>query len=502
VPGSIGFQPVQAGPPAGQAPRLLIVSQPRGLDGKTDFVDMGYFLARAVKDLGRYDVCLYKPTEAVVTDAIKSGRLEAGDAGSYLGQEAARKVAEAIGAVYIVQVSAARSRQGIGATAEMRVRLAGKWSTIFSTTLAPFKSRSRRSELLDAIHAHVTALTPRIGSAPAVPAASIEKPPTTPDGGADSPTVTRPGQAAQSQTSGPTTADILMDRFRKSGDTANLIVTLRKAVTERPRDPKLRRELVGALRLRGWTEAARDEAARALALCPETADLHYLLGQGYLDMGQFPEAMKELGEAVRLEPASASYRVALGDAYLAQSKLAEAETAYKDALAADPKSPLPQFRMARLRAQALRFAEASDALAQARKAAGSADDAAYAATYMAILSIMDGAGQDVAAGLTTARKDFLAGTLSREQAHKAAAEYRDRAGAMTAFLSDNSPPQGYAAVQALYVQATALLAQASGVFESYLETRDEAEDREATLLRQEAARLLADASKKAKQQVP
>jgi tetratricopeptide (TPR) repeat protein len=309
--------------------------------------------------------------------------------------------------------------------------------------------------------------------------------------------VTTPGRSST-----PTTADILIDRFRKSGDTANLIVTLRKAVTDRPRDPKLRRELIGALRLRGWTEAARDEAARALVLCPETPELHNLLGQGYLGMGQFPEAMKELGEAVRLDPTNASYRVALGDAYLAQSKFAEAESAYKEALAADPKSPLPHFQIARLRAQALRFAEASDSLAQGRKAAGGGVDGTYATTYLAVLLVIDGAGQDLAGRLATVRKDFVAGTLNREQAHRIATECRDRASSMTGFVSDNAPPQGYATVQALYVQATALMAQASGVFASHLETRDEAEDREATLLRQEGVRLLTEATKKAKSQAP
>jgi len=66
---------------------------------------------------------------------------------------------------------------------------------------------------------------------------------------------------------------------------------------------------------------------------------------------------------------------------------------------------------------------------------------------------------------------------------------------MGGFLSDTSVPGGYGSVQPLYLQATALLAQASSTFASYLESREDADDREAMLLRQEAARQLEEAAR-------
>lgn len=484
--------------PQGQSapqPRLMIVSQPRGIEGAADFVDIGFFLTRAVKDLNRFDVILYKPTDAAVSDAVKAGRLQAEDAAAHLSEADIHKIAEAIGAVYLVKVTAAKSRDGVGAAADMQVRLGGnRWSSIFTTTLAPFKSRSKRSELLDAIHAQVAALIPRISAAPPVPAATTERAAV----GTDRPEpTTGPAQAA-TQPSGPSTADMLIDRFRREGDTANLIITLRKSVTERPRDPKLRRDLILAMMARGWAGAARDEAARALTLCPANAELHRLLGDGFLAMDQVQEAMKEYEEACRLEPDNPANRVALGDAYLAQSLFAEAETAYRTAQQADGGSSLPRYRMARLRAQSLKFAEASAELSEARKAAGATNDTAYAETFVAIMEIVAGAAQDVAGRLGVVRKEFVAGSRTREDAHTAALECRDRSKAMAALVSDHPAPQGYAAVQALYTQAAALLAQSSGGFASFLESRNDEEDREATLLRQEALRQLDDAAKRLK----
>jgi len=464
---------------------------------------MGFFLARAVKDLNRYDVVLYSPNAEAVAEAVRARRLEPNEATAYLGDEAMRKVAEAIGAVYIVRISGTRTKEGIGAVADMFVRMGNRWSNVFSKTLSPFKTKTKKTELLDAIHAHVGAFVPSIASAPAVPAAAMDTP--TPDQTTTTQQTATPQKttitpdattAAKAETKpAPTTADLLIDRFRKSGDTANLIVTLRRAVTDRPRDARLRRELISALRIRGWTEAARDEAIRALALCGDNAELHRLLGEAYAEMGQYTEAIREINEAVRLEPKVPQHRLALGDAYLAQGMTAEAEAAYAAARDADPNSPAPRFRIAKLRAQSLRFKEAAAELEDARKASGGGTEGAYEETYAAILKILDGAAQDIVGRLTILRRDFLAGTITREDAHRAAMDCCSTAGSMGGFLSDTSVPGGYGSVQPLYLQATALLAQASSTFASYLESREDADDREAMLLRQEAARQLEEAAR-------
>jgi len=270
-------------------------------------------------------------------------------------------------------------------------------------------------------------------------------------------------------------------------------VTLRRAVNDRPRDPKLRRDLIIALRLRGWTEAARDEALRALAICGENADLHRLLGELYLELGQPSEAVQEIEKAIQLEPHSAQHRLSLGDALFAQGKLAESEAAYVAARDAEPSSPLPHFRIARLRAQALRFPDAAAELKAARETSGGSTEGPYADAYAAILTTLDAALEDIAGRLTALRRDALTEKITREEAHKSAMDARETAAGIGKYLGDVEPPVAYQTVHALYEQAAALTAQSCSMFANFLETRDDASDREANLLRQEASRQLAEA---------
>ena len=487
---------------ADKLPLMLIVSQPGAQDRKADFVDIGFFLSRSVAETGLYEVILYNPTDPRVTAAVKDGRLAASDAATYLTEPASRKVAEAIGAVYIVRVSAARGREGIGANADMHVRMgASQWGAVFSTTLLPYKGRDRRTQLLEAIHAHVGALMPRITAAPPVAPANATrstdavKPPDRPtDTGAPSaPPRTSSGDSGPTT---PTAADMLVDRFRRSGDTANLILTLRKAINDRPRDAKLRRELIAALRMRGWTEAARDEAERALLLCPGDAGLYRLLGDGYLDDGKPEEALKAYREAIRIEPTNAAHRVALGDALWAQGNAGEAEAAFKAAQEADPRNALPRIRMAKLRVQALRYQDAIAEMTAARELFGDSGDAAYAAAYADMAGVLEGVARDIIGRLAAIRRDHLAGTRTREETHRAASDCRSGASGVAACFSDMPVPQRHAPAQAAYVHAASLLAQSASAYLSHLETQSDADDKEATLLRQEAARQLDEAAKK------
>ncbi len=477
-------------------PLLMVVSQPGPTDRRAEFVDMGYFLARSVQEAGRYTVVLYSPEEARVKAALEAGRLTRDDVAAYLSDAAARKVAEAIGAVYLVQVTASRTREGIGAQAGMHVRIGNSaWSTFFNAALVPYKSRDRKSQLLEAIHAHVGALVPRIMAAPPVAPANVAK------SGEPKSEPAKADQKPQQPTNpadqnAPTAADILVDRFRRSGDTANLILTLRKAITERPREAKLRRELVVALRLRGWTESARDEAARALLICPADAGLRRLLGDGYLDMGQVAEALDAYREAIRLEPGNPANHVALGDAYWSQTRTAEAEAAYKAAQDADPKNPLPRLRMARMRAQALRCSDVAAEMTEAHKLVGGGDETLYASAYAEVCALLDAGARDIVGRLIVIRRDMLNGTRSREESHKAADACRTSAVAIADCLTATPIPSRYAAVQNSMLQAASLLAQAAAAYLSHLETQAESDDKEASLLRQEAVRQFDEAARK------
>jgi tetratricopeptide (TPR) repeat protein len=59
-------------------------------------------------------------------------------------------------------------------------------------------------------------------------------------------------------------------------------------------------------------DEAVDEYARALALCPQFADLRVRLGTVYRDMGRHEAAISELEHAKRIRPEYAPARIHLG----------------------------------------------------------------------------------------------------------------------------------------------------------------------------------------------
>jgi len=322
-------------------------------------------------------------------------------------------------------------------------------------------------------------------------AASAQGTPPKPAEGTAEATPTPTGAARQ-----PAAREVLIDRFRRQGDLANLIVSLRRAVNERPRDARLRRDLVQAYRERGMTAAARDEVLRAVALAPEDPTLRRMLGDAHLDEGDAEAAIREYQEAVRLQPADALSHVALGDAYWNSGKSEEAMKAYEAGARADGNHPLPLRRRALVHARRNQLAEAAAAMKRAREVGGVADAEAYARDALDLARMVGQNLEEALATLLRSRRDFVAGSMTREEAHRAVSGARARASACADFLGELPAPDGLSGAFATMAQAAALAAQAGENLLLFLETQSEVADRESTLLRMEASRQLADGAKR------
>ncbi|HSV72987.1 MAG TPA: tetratricopeptide repeat protein [Chthonomonadales bacterium] len=294
----------------------------------------------------------------------------------------------------------------------------------------------------------------------------------------------------------PAAREVLIDRFRRQGDLANLIVSLRRAINDRPRDARLRRELVQAYRERGMPAAARDEVVRAVAIAPEDPVLRRMLGDAHLYDGNVEAAVREYQEAVRLQPGDPLSHVALGDAYWNSGRSEEAMQAYEAGARADARHPLPHRRRALVHARRNQLAEAAAAMKLAREAGGVADAEAYARDAIDLARMASQNLEEALAELQRARRDFVAGSVTREAAHKAVVDTRIRLSACSDFLAELPAPDGLAGALATMAQAAALAAQSGENLLLFLETQSELADRESTFLRMEAARQLADGAKR------
>lgn len=84
-------------------------------------------------------------------------------------------------------------------------------------------------------------------------------------------------------------------------------------------------------------ERALEQYRQALALTPDNARLHYLLGMAYHGRGKFGEALQELREALRLKPAYLEAHYQIGLLYLSDlNRPNEAIRAFNALLAIDP----------------------------------------------------------------------------------------------------------------------------------------------------------------------
>lgn len=526
-------------------PTILVISQRASGTDKAAYLNIAPHLEPALKEAGKLDVLVFKPDLPGLKALVASKQIDAKDLTVPLSKTAAHRVARALGAQYILTVSARSTKDGIEAQTETEANLAlDQWSTLSSEKVLPAHVKGRQPSLLESVHAFVANLVQkvqgtisrspiRVSPEPGVP--RVSEPRTAaerlaartgetrkangstgqtnanPSGpnrstGADAGGPNRgtplPNQGAANirPANAPSTYELLVDKARKNGDLANLLIALRRAVTEKPHDVRLRRDLIKAYNDRGWHDMAREEAARAVILAPEDAGLHRLLGETLLEVSEPDAALAEFQMAVRLAPNSAAAYVSLGDAYARAGKPEESSKAYEDAAKADPKSPAPFRRLARLYGLNGKYAESIAAFNAAKSLTLPEDMASFRNDHVALLTGLESTLTEVIAGMAAARKSFVSGAKNREDTHNAVRAFRKRAEEIGAYL-DQIPDVGFSRVQALYVQAATLIVQTADRYLDYLETQNTSEDEEASLMRIEAGKQLGDADKALKAQI-
>jgi tetratricopeptide (TPR) repeat protein len=504
--GAIGAAPlVPAAAPS--APIVLIVSQRSAPEPHPALIDLAPYVARNLEASDRYTPLIYKGDLPAVRDALRTGALLSSDVIEPLSAAASRKIASALGAGYLLRVSGRRDKAGVSASAVMERRSGlDTWTMVFQQDLKPYQAAGKKPSLLEGIFAQAGTIAQQITGAPTRIAsgqaaefvadpAGRPTPPGPETAGAEA-DVARSEPASEPKGAGP--HELLANQFRRQGDSANLIVSLRKAVNDRPRDVRLRRDLAQAYRQRGWHSLAREEAVRAIAVAPADAGLHRLLGECLLADGDADAAVREMAEAVRLGPADPANQMALGDAYWSAAKPDEAQKAYAAAVQADPRSAPPHLRLARIYAERSLFEESVRELAAAKNLTPQEDDAALLEEYGRIVGIAEAALGEVLARLQATRKALLDGAKTREQAYSEGASQTKRADQLSTFVDALPVPAGLARVHSLYEQAAGLVSQAAEGSLQYIESQNTRDDEEATVMRVEASKQLAEASRRLK----
>jgi predicted Zn-dependent protease len=127
---------------------------------------------------------------------------------------------------------------------------------------------------------------------------------------------------------------LLSETYQELGDKAEALSTLRRAVDLEPDNVDLILHCAGLEMDLGHEEKALVDYRRAYDLNPNLTGLRELLGQLYLDHGQFQDAVRLLHDALTHSPDDPELEADLGVAYLGADETAPADACFQHAFAA------------------------------------------------------------------------------------------------------------------------------------------------------------------------
>jgi len=267
-------------------------------------------------------------------------------------------------------------------------------------------------------------------------------------------------------------------RYRQTGDLSNAVLSLRKAVNDRPRDVGLRRQLIQAYQAKQMPEAAHSEALRALRLDAANPGLFRLYGEVLLAEGDTTGALQAFRDGIKADPNDILCQVALGDALLKDNHYLLALEAYSAASKSDGKSPLPHRRIARaLAAKAGTDPDQYQAsLAEVRRAqelTPPSDTISYSEDYIAIMKLVEGRIRSMLDELQGSYQARVQAKKTDVELQRFIADMKQRCIALGDYLDKLPAAAGQDVTQAHYAQADALLLQAVGFFKDLVEKGDD-----------------------------
>lgn len=265
--------------------------------------------------------------------------------------------------------------------------------------------------------------------------------------------------------------------YRQEKDLANVILSLRRALNERPNELVLREQLAQAYQDKGLWGMAKSEVERAMLLQPESAILRRLYGNILFNQGDVPGALKSYREATRLDPKNVLAQIALGDALLADNQFKDAFDVYETAIKNSPDSPIPYRRIARaLLSRADSDPKNYDAsvenLLKAKAKTPPAETDGYTEDYIAIMRLMESRIRDMASELQNGLPAYRQGKIKAADLNRALSDMKERAKNAEDYLDRLPTAAGHDPTQAKYQQAAAFLSQAVSLFRAYLQDGD------------------------------
>lgn len=502
--------------------RPLVVIFPEKVEAKKDEPDpnvgIAAPLAEQMEATRRVDVLIYDPSASYIQRLVQEGTLKSTDVTSRPSAEQKRRIVQALGGQFALTVSVAWQDkppplprppkgkkldpsllQSLPTTAVIRVSAVwlpmdgGRaWQVQFESQPVQ-RAMTGGVMTVDPVSTARTAASNLVARLIAEPMATLARVDVT----------QKEMQISASPTRNPAEdANALMNqyleegqKYAKVGDLANAIEAYRRAVDAKPTDPEPRRQLISAFLQRRMEDAAVAEGMRALHLVSDSTPLLLALADAYMRANRLDEAETMYRQMLERDPQNLSAWLHLGDLLWNRARITEAEDCYQRALQGALENTEPLMRLAKLYLARAQYDRARQVAGKLYALIPESDEQKRGAVYLALMDGAETGITQMAQRIQEAIASYTNGDVTLETLFNTLRGLEAQSDSLRQFLQVLKPIPRMLDAHQHFLLASSLLQQSLASLLSYAETKETRFQEEGLLLRSEALRELATASR-------
>lgn len=504
------------------ARRPLVVIFPEKVEVKKDQPDpnvgIAAPLAEQMEATRRVDVLIYDPSAPYIQRLVQEGALKAADVTAQPSAEQKRRIVQALGGEFALTVRAAwsdkppvlprppRGRkidpsllQNLPTTSVIQV--SAVWTPVAGGRSWQVQLESQPVQralpgggmTVDPVSTARTAASNLVARLIAEPMATLARVDVTQK---------EAQAAAPSGSTSPEDANTLMKQFledgqkyARAGDLANAIESYRRAVDAKPTHPEPRRRLIEAYLQRRMEDAAVAEGMRAVQIVPDSTPLLLVLADAYMSANRLDEAETMYRRMLERDPQNVAAWLHLGDLLWNRARITEAEECYEQAAQKSPASTEPLMRLAKLHLARAQFTRAQEVVGKLYVLLPEEDETRRGEVYATLADGVETGITRLAQRIQEAIASYTNGEVTLETLFKTLKGLEAQSNDLQRFAQSLKPVPRVLDAHQRFLLAGSLLQQSLGSLLSFAETKETRYQEEGMLLRSEALRELANASR-------
>ena len=501
------------------ARRPLVVLFPEKVEAKKDRPDpnvgIATPLAQLLEETRRVDVLIYEPSAPYIQRLVQEGSLKASDVGAQLSDEQKRRIVQALGGEFALTVRAAwsdkppvmpKGKKKIDPSLLQNlptssvIVVSAVWMPVGGGRAWQVQLESQPVQralagggmTVDPVSTARTAASNLVARLIAEPLATLARVDVT----------QKEAQSAQQGTAAATDASTLMKQFleegqkyARAGDLANAIESYRKAADAKPTDPEPRRRLIEAYLQRRMEDAALAEGMRAVQIVSDSTPLLLALADAYMSANRLDEAETMYRRMLERDPQNVAAWLHLGDLLWNRARITEAEECYAQAAQKSPTDTEPLMRLAKLYLARAQFARAQEVVGDLYALLPEEDETRRGEVYATLADGVETGITQIAQRIQEAIASYSNGGVTLETLFKTLKGLEAQCNDLQRFTQSLKPVPRVLDAHQRFQLAVSLLQQSLGSLLSFAETKETRYQEEGMLLRSEALRELANASR-------